>query len=333
MSAVKYRRDVVSVIIPAYNSAEFLEENVQSISNQSYAKLEIVIVNDGSTDETGDIIEKMRAKDSRIVAIHQDNVGLSGARNTGMRHATGEYLTFMDSDDYIDREYIAALVSGMRADDCDIMCAPRVTVYGDVKVTGQIRTEVMTGMDMARDFLASISHEYDAAWGKLFRTATIMQQGLAFPVGRRHEDIVFLLTSYIAARRIGFIDNAFYYYVQRPSSITNQARSDDYDYDLVLMAHEAAAIAVATKGLGEARALAFVTHKHLAYVYTRVRKRARIVYKKEVRRWLWRHWRAIVTTSYIGTSIKLLALVILVGEWLYRPLLMILAKIRRGNYS
>ena len=112
---------VVSVIIPAYNAEKYIEQCVKSVINQTYKRLEIIIVNDGSKDNTLDILEKLKATDERIVLINQMNKGLPAARNTGLKKCSGDFIFFLDSDDWIERECIEILTEIEKENEVDIV--------------------------------------------------------------------------------------------------------------------------------------------------------------------------------------------------------------------
>ena len=111
---------LVSVIVPVYNVAPYLKRCIKSILNQSYAKLEVILVDDGSTDGSGKICDKLKETDNRIMVIHQANKGLSGARNTGIDNCHGQYVCFVDSDDYVHPDYVRYLYDMCQNNDCEI---------------------------------------------------------------------------------------------------------------------------------------------------------------------------------------------------------------------
>ena len=113
----------VSVIVPAYNVEGYINDCLESLVNQTLKEIEIIVVNDGSTDRTSEIISKFSAKDSRMKIINQENQGLSAARNNGMQQATGEYIGFVDSDDYIDLDFYEKLYEAAKTNDADISVA------------------------------------------------------------------------------------------------------------------------------------------------------------------------------------------------------------------
>jgi len=117
-------QDKISVIIPVYNAAKYLPKCIDSVLNQTYKNLEIILVDDGSTDESGKISDKYSYKDNRVIVIHKENGGTSDARNKGIKAATGKYIGFIDSDDYIETDMYEILLKTLYAYDADIVeCA------------------------------------------------------------------------------------------------------------------------------------------------------------------------------------------------------------------
>ena len=113
-------QELISVIIPVYNVEQYLAECVNSVCRQTYQNLEIILVNDGSTDASGQICQELADKDERIRLIHQGNQGLSGARNTGIEHSSADYLIFVDSDDWLPEQHVARLYEKLKEYDADI---------------------------------------------------------------------------------------------------------------------------------------------------------------------------------------------------------------------
>lgn len=212
----------VSVVIPVYNVQDFVGECVVSVIEQELAEVEILVVDDGSRDESVDRVNAIidRTGDKRVRIIRQENQGLSAARNTGASQARGEYLYFLDGDDWIDRETLRRMYDEAKKNDADI-------VICDYKKRYPSRTEVMTGGHIPylnegdstriyKDFLTG--RIVVAAWNKLYRTSFYHEHGFKFPVGHLFEDIP--LTNLIAhANRIVKLDEPFYNYRQREGSI------------------------------------------------------------------------------------------------------------------
>ena len=111
---------LVSVIVPVYNVEKYISKTVKSLINQDYNNIEIILVDDGSPDKSGEIIDNLALKDNRVVAIHKENGGVSSARNAGLKVAAGEYVTFVDGDDWVDKDYITYFVNLLEVSRCDI---------------------------------------------------------------------------------------------------------------------------------------------------------------------------------------------------------------------
>lgn len=213
------RGELVSVVVPVYRVQEYLERCVDSLVAQSHAKLEIILVDDGSPDRCGELCDAYAARDIRVRVIHQPNAGLSAARNAGMRIARGEYLAFVDSDDWVHEEYVATLLRLVHDHDADIsMClfswtlsdeVPPVDPEGEVRVLSP--REVLALLDGPLDMAVAV------AWGKLYRRSLF--EGIEYPVGRTHEDDYTTHRLLSRARRTALTSAPLYHYRLRPGSI------------------------------------------------------------------------------------------------------------------
>lgn len=215
---------VISVIVPVYNVQNYMGRCVESILAQTYTKLDIILVDDGSTDASGKICDEFAKKDVRIRIIHKENGGLSDARNAGMQEARGEYYAFVDSDDYIAADYIAYLYHLMHTNQAQISsCGYEKVCEGQE----DIKNSVCNENDSLRVFN---SHEglfhllyqrgmFVSAWGRLFKADLFGD--IRFPKGKLHEDVAVLYKLYDAADRIVCGSKIKYYYLQRSDSIIN----------------------------------------------------------------------------------------------------------------
>lgn len=213
---------MISVIVPVYKVEKYLRDCVDSILSQTYTDFELILVDDGSPDICGEICDEYAAQDPRVRVIHQENQGLSGARNAGIDAARGDYLTFIDSDDMVSPEYISVLLQALEDADADLsVCRTFGFIDGEdpkaerKEITSQI---VVSGTDaciMLYDGRAEIPVN---AWGKLFRTAVIGE--LRFPLGRLHEDQAFTPLVCYRAKKVSSVDADLYYYRGRDDSIT-----------------------------------------------------------------------------------------------------------------
>ena len=131
-------KPLISVIIPIYNVENYLAKCVNSVIDQNYKNLEIILVNDGSPDNCGSICDEYAQKDNRIVVIHKKNGGLSDARNAGLKISTGDFITFVDSDDYVNKDFISTLVSLIQDFEADIAISPFIHFKDDEKKVKKI---------------------------------------------------------------------------------------------------------------------------------------------------------------------------------------------------
>ena len=219
---------LISVIVPVYNVEKYIHRCVDSIINQTYTNLEIILIDDGSTDRSGKICDEYLKVDSRVKVIHQENTGVGAARNTGLKYCRGEFITFVDSDDYISLDLIEVLFS--KIDDADyVSCGfSRCDSEERIKYAFLPAEEiVLTGKDtLYRHYTgynerAKISCFY--VWGKLYRK--VLWIGNEFPEGLLFEDIYLMPYMHLQCKKVKFISYAGYYYREDPNSITNTANS------------------------------------------------------------------------------------------------------------
>ncbi len=227
---------LVSVIVPVYNVLPYLGQCVTSILDQSYPRLELILVDDGSTDGSGELCDNWGKRDSRVRVIHQENRGLSGARNTGLDQACGEYVCFVDSDDYVHRDMLRTLMSKARAEDADIVLCGffGLLASGHIRRNTGLKPRVCSGVEALEGlFRWEIP---PAAWGKLYRRS--LWETLRFPVGRVYEDIATIyLALYHSKKCVVCADRLIYYRMCRPESITS-LRSWKNEQDLILAQRE-----------------------------------------------------------------------------------------------
>ena len=223
--------ELISVIVPVYNVESYVAECIESIQNQTYMNLEIILVDDGSKDMSGDICDQYAAYDERIKVIHQENGGLSAARNTGIEAANGDYISFVDSDDYIGLTLFEDMLQLLKEYDLDII---EFTAFRDK--SGDIIEGCNDGqleIYSKEDALRLAMHDcFVAAWSKLYKRSTIGD--VRFPVGRKFEDTA---TSYLYvanANRVGHINRCYYYYRLNPNSITQTSFDAKSRWDFVL---------------------------------------------------------------------------------------------------
>lgn len=218
---------LISVIIPVYNVEKYIGDCVNSVLQQKYTNLEIILINDGSTDTSGQICDGYACKDSRIKVIHKDNGGLSEARNFGIDIASGEYVTFIDSDDYILPTFIEYLYDLISKSSADISVCQLINVDEKNNILsngGESVDKVVRGnTDCMKEYLSGTSID-TVAWRKLYRK-DLFKPDIRYPVGKYHEDVWTTYKLIAQCETIAIGCNALYAYRQRTGSIVNSSFS------------------------------------------------------------------------------------------------------------
>lgn len=214
---------VISIIVPVYGVEKYLEKCVESIRCQTYHNIEIILVDDGSPDKCGEICDNYQKIDIRIKVIHKQNGGLSDARNIAIPMAKGEYLTFIDSDDWVSPYYIEHLYKAVSVYQADIGTSWFENVYENkplyIKPEKELKkNNCLTSEECLKKLLYQDGVE-TSAWGKLYKREII--EDLRYPVGKLYEDILVTYEAIKRSKRIAVIENIDYYYFQRENSIQN----------------------------------------------------------------------------------------------------------------
>lgn len=219
----------ISVIIPAYQVERYIENCIESIRKQSYSNLEIIIVNDGSTDKTGEILENYKYIDERIKVITKRNGGLSDARNVALNQATGDYVTFVDGDDCIHYKMLEILLSEAIKYDADMtfchfsMC-DEAPIFFKLDKIETIECVVMNSNQALKMYYGNNNMNIVTACNKLFKMSLF--EDVRFPKGRIHEDVATIYKIIDKADKVLEIKNKLYFYIQRNNSIMNNGISN-----------------------------------------------------------------------------------------------------------
>lgn len=211
---------LISVIVPVYNVEQYLDQCMQSIVAQSYRHLEILVVDDGSTDGSSAMCDQWAARDSRVRVFHQPNGGLSAARNTALDAMTGQLVVMADSDDVLHPQFIATLLAVMQRHDADIAVGGYQPFYGE-----RMEFPALTGTDKVvtydrREALQAILYQRGlthSAWGRIYRASLF--EGIRYPVGSIYEDLAIIYPLIRKCRRVAAIGTVLYGYRQRQDSI------------------------------------------------------------------------------------------------------------------
>lgn len=217
--------ELISVIVPIYKVEAYLDKCVQSIVDQTYSELEIILVDDGSPDRCGEMCEAWAKKDSRIKVIHKENGGLSDARNAGLAVATGQMVSFIDSDDWIDPEFLQTLYDVLQEHDAQIAeCGIRlVDEDGHVlSYRGPGKAESIEKIEALRRLVLE-DGVYQTVWNKLYRRDVIDQ--ILFEKGKCNEDDFWTYQIFDRIERLALVDKPVLNYLQRGGSIMGQGYS------------------------------------------------------------------------------------------------------------
>lgn len=226
--------DKISIIIPVYNVNSYLKTSIESVIAQSYKNLEIIIIDDGSTDGSGEICDEYAGCDDRIRVIHQENAGLSAARNVGINNSTGKYLFFCDSDDFILENTLEKLIVKLKKDHSDIVACGFANFQRDElsgKESAKTFTEEHFGLWSGHESVIQMMRSNSlcsVAWNKLYKREVF--DGIRFPSGIINEDEATIYRVLYRAKLVSYLPDVLYMYRQRESSIMHQDLQDRYRF-------------------------------------------------------------------------------------------------------
>lgn len=239
----------VSIIVPVYNSARYLGACVESILEQDYRNLEVLLVDDGSTDGSGEICDRFAAADERVVVIHRENGGIAAAQNSGLDAATGQLVTFCDNDDLMSARMIRRLVEILLATDADMSCCRWYNVGASAAESLRTRTaddpfggyisfdqpgrhyQGVFSVFLRKFTGRELYYFSEANWGKLYRAELF--RGIRFPENRYAQDVAIAMDLYRRMRLVASCEDRLYYWLQRPDSVSHGLRSTRYYHDIV----------------------------------------------------------------------------------------------------
>lgn len=220
----KFINPKVSIIVPVYNTEKYLFKCLISLIKQTLKEIEIIIVNDGSTDSSESIISKFANTDARIKVITQSNQKQGAARNNGMKVAAGEYLGFVDSDDWVDEDYFEKLYNTAKKYDSDIALATNVRVgNGKTKKRLNIAKEEFVTMLQAKMDICN-QWKDGCPTNKIYRRLMLTENGILWPEGCYCEDKLFTTKALYYANGVASVPNLYYYYFRNPNSTVNSKK-------------------------------------------------------------------------------------------------------------
>lgn len=217
-------KPLISIIVPVYNVENDLTKCLESILDQTYMELEIILIDDGSTDGSGAVCDRYALRDHRVRVIHQRNLGVAAARNTGLRAVTGSYIMFVDSDDEIDREAVSVLYERICRDGSDMAICKHADVYASGQVINRLCNWFEDSVVTPQHIMEQIAYgkRYaPALWGKLYKTDVL--KDLIVPNLVCGEDMWLIPDILNRCGSVSFVDRVLYYYYHRQGSITRVA--------------------------------------------------------------------------------------------------------------
>lgn len=219
----------VSFIIPVYRiDEEYLKECIESVLKQSYNNIEIILIDDGSPDNCGKVCDEYAAKDSRVISIHQENAGVSVARNNGITRASGDYIAFVDSDDWVEADYAEKIITAFKDEPADIVLFGYSSEYGkvsDVHLIGKNAMYEGEEIDFLRKGILNpigicLENIPASPWAKVFRREFIKETKLLYVPGlKRMQDNVFCFDAYGKARNVKYINTVVYHWRANENSV------------------------------------------------------------------------------------------------------------------
>lgn len=258
-------KPLISVIVPVYNVEKFLDSCIESLISQTYDNLEIILVDDGAKDSSGEICDSYALKDNRIKVIHKQNAGVSKARNTGMENMTGEYFCFIDGDDYVHEDYIDAMYSLITEYGADIAMCGYVFKWRDGKEVRTRNTEYPDShifSDSGCDAMCKMLHSdtyAPACWGKLFTSSKFSFTFPEFPIG---EDMLASISYLQKADKVVMTNRRLYYYMQNDESVMHSVNPEKV-FALVTSGDEILSLIPADNKAMQAAASNYIAEKNL----------------------------------------------------------------------
>ena len=218
--------NLISIVVPIYNVKEYLDACIKSIINQTYKNIEIILVDDGSTDGCADLCDEYKKFDSRIRVIHKENGGLSDARNTGLEVASGVYIVFIDSDDYVNVNMVKELYDAIIKTNSDISICKFKRVKSEIIDIYENKEnkslEILSGKRVIEEVYGGNGEEISfVAWNKMYKKDLFYDNEIRYPKGRIYEDTFTTYKLLYYSKAIAIIDKYLYYYRVREGSIIN----------------------------------------------------------------------------------------------------------------
>lgn len=273
--------DLISVIIPVYKVEEWLDQCVESVVEQTYTNLEIVLVDDGSPDECPKKCDEWANKDSRIKVIHKENGGLSSARNAALEVISGEYISFVDSDDYIHKDMYKIMIEDIKRTDADIVrCAKYIDTDGKLQLQNKInKKKVYNKEEMLDSYFYHKDDFCSGVWDKLYKAELFKE--VRFPNGVNSEDYYVYAIIYNKARKLYYNNEPLYFYRIRENSICRVPVIGEHSFDKIKVSDKVYEYITQKYPQRETDAKAFQAIARFAVYYVTLHQEHTIAMRKE----------------------------------------------------
>lgn len=309
---------LISVIIPVYNVKTYLRECIDSVFAQTYTNIEIILIDDGSSDGSSYICDEYSKLDNRVIVVHQENGGLSSARNAGIQIAQGSYLTFIDSDDYIHIDMLSILLDEIIKYKADIACCS----YSSYELQNiKEREDVLLKKEEAISRLLDENGYKCYAWNKLYKRELFEE--IRYPIGKWFEDIITTYKLFSKSQSVVYTNQKLYFYRLRKDSITQSAFSQK-DGELLEAINFVIKDADWLDVMYKKRLVAGYIYYYVHYVKKGVIAKADIkddIYS--LKRYIFSNWSLIITNSRISFKFKMELVLLVIAPKIFGQLLRI----------
>lgn len=288
-------KQLISVIVPVYNVGGYVEKCIRSVLGQEYEELEVILVDDGSTDGSGKICDELAKEDDRVRVFHKQNGGLSDARNYGLKKAKGGVVAFVDSDDYVEKDYISEMYKTMEQIDADVI----VCGFNNIKPKG----EVLSGETAAAKLLTKQENIDIVAWNKLYRKNLFTENKISFPFGKKHEDMLTTYRILAKAKKVTYVPLSLYSYVERKNSIMGEGKIEERLVTREVAAKEAMGYFRNNANLREAAEISLLLAKY-AFLDFAIAGKIDVKYGEMARKWIKEHKKGFRDNKYLTNKLR-----------------------------
>ena len=287
-------KPLISIIVPVYNVQDYVLKCLESLIKQSYSNIEIIVVDDGATDQSGKICDEYAKKDERVRVFHKKNGGLSSARNYGIKKAKGEYICLVDSDDYVKGDFVEKMVKAILEKNADIaVCGYNHEIP---------KAEILTGKEATMRLLIKQNNMEIIAWNKIYKRELF--DDVSYPEGMNYEDNLTTYKLLSKADKVVYIAKSLYVYVERAGSITKDDKKEEKLKYREMAAKEAVSYFTGQKDLRQAAEIAVLTAK-LAWVDFAISGDVEKKHLKDGIEWINNNKQKIITNEFLNQKLRL----------------------------